>query len=174
MCCQRPWRILEHLLILHGNGLPKSIMTWWHGNAFNVMYYWPFMGIRTALHEVSVSSNLLCKSQIWQWNCRSLRSLSTLLQLYLHSRLNTSLQWVGQGQLQDESGNIKVFGLGTSYIRGVTVVRGFGLNLKMALTWKCNWENGKKKLYHFVPWSAGTRYTHGIIPLGTDADYIIK
>ena len=32
--------------------------------------------------------------------------LSALLQLHLHSRLNTRLQWTGQGQPQDETRNI--------------------------------------------------------------------
>ena len=32
--------------------------------------------------------------------------LSALLQLHLHSELNTGLQWTGQRQLQDETRNI--------------------------------------------------------------------
>ena len=45
--------------------------------------------------------------------------LSALLQLHLHSRLNTWLTWIGQ--LQDETRNIKVLGFGAPYIRGSTV-----------------------------------------------------
>ena len=48
--------------------------------------------------------------------------LSALLQLHLHSQLNTWLQWIKQRQLQDETRNIYVWGLGASYIRELTVV----------------------------------------------------
>ena len=48
--------------------------------------------------------------------------LSALLQLHLHSQLNTWLQWIGQRQLQDETRNIYVLGLGASYIRELTVL----------------------------------------------------
>ena len=44
-----------------------------------------------------------------------------LLQLNLHFRLNTWLQWIGQRQLQDETRNINVLGLGATYIKGSTV-----------------------------------------------------
>ena len=47
--------------------------------------------------------------------------LSALLQLYLHSQINIWLQWIGQRQLQDETRNICVLGLGASYIRELTV-----------------------------------------------------
>ena len=47
--------------------------------------------------------------------------LSALLQLHLHSQFNTWLQWIGQRQLQDETRNIYVLGLGASYIRELTV-----------------------------------------------------
>ena len=47
---------------------------------------------------------------------------SVLLQLHLHSQLNTWFQWIGQRQLQDRTGNIEVFGFGVTYIRGLTVV----------------------------------------------------
>ena len=36
--------------------------------------------------------------------------------------LNTWLQWIGQRQLQDETRNIYVLGLGASYIRELTVI----------------------------------------------------
>ena len=42
--------------------------------------------------------------------------------LYLHSQLNTWLQWIGQRQLQDETKILKVLGFGASYIRYFTVV----------------------------------------------------
>ena len=41
--------------------------------------------------------------------------------LHLHSQLNTWLQWIKQRQLQDETRNINVLGLGAPYIRGLTV-----------------------------------------------------
>ena len=44
--------------------------------------------------------------------------LSALLQLRFHHRL---LQWIGQRQLQDETRNIQVLGLGAAYIRGLTM-----------------------------------------------------
>ena len=45
--------------------------------------------------------------------------LSALLQLHLHSRLNTWLQWIGQRRLQDEMRII--LGIRASYIRDFTV-----------------------------------------------------
>ena len=48
--------------------------------------------------------------------------LSALLQLDLHSQLNTWLQWIGQRQLHDETINIYVWGLGATYIRELTVL----------------------------------------------------
>ena len=53
---------------------------------------------------------------MWLEHC-----LSALLQLHLHSQLNTWLQWIGQKQLQDKTRNIYVLGLGASYIRELTV-----------------------------------------------------
>ena len=47
--------------------------------------------------------------------------LSALSQLYLHSQLNTLLQWIGQRQLQYETGIMRFFGLDATYIRGFTV-----------------------------------------------------
>ena len=47
--------------------------------------------------------------------------LSALLQLHLHSRLNTWLQRVGRRRLQDEMRIISILGLGASYIREFTV-----------------------------------------------------
>ena len=49
-------------------------------------------------------------------------SLSALLQLHLHSQLNTWLQWIGQRPLHDETRNIYVLGLDVSYIRELTVI----------------------------------------------------
>ena len=48
--------------------------------------------------------------------------LSALLQLHLHSGLNTCLQWIGQRQLQDETRNISVLGFGAIYVRGLTAI----------------------------------------------------
>ena len=47
--------------------------------------------------------------------------MSALLQLHLHSRLNTWLQWIGQRQLQDETRNIQSLWFGASYIRDLMV-----------------------------------------------------
>ena len=47
--------------------------------------------------------------------------LLVLLQLHLHSRLNTCLQWIEQRHLQDETRNILILGFGASYIRCLTV-----------------------------------------------------
>ena len=47
--------------------------------------------------------------------------LSALLQLHLHSLLNTCFQWIEQRQRQDETRIIKVLGFGESYIRDFTV-----------------------------------------------------
>ena len=43
------------------------------------------------------------------------------VQLYLHSRLNAWLQWIGKIQLQDETRNIWVWGFGATYTRSLTV-----------------------------------------------------
>ena len=47
--------------------------------------------------------------------------LSALLQLHLHSRINTWFQWIGQRQLQDETNIILSLGFGATYIREFTV-----------------------------------------------------
>ena len=44
-----------------------------------------------------------------------------LLQLHLHSRLNTWLQWIGQRQLHDDKTNIAVLEFGATYIRDSNV-----------------------------------------------------
>ena len=44
-----------------------------------------------------------------------------LLQLHLHSWLNTQFQWIGQ-TLQDETRSIYVLGIGVTYMRGFTIV----------------------------------------------------
>ena len=49
--------------------------------------------------------------------------LSALLQLHLHSQLNTWVQWIGQQQLQDETTDIKVLGFGAAFIRDLTVCK---------------------------------------------------
>ena len=46
---------------------------------------------------------------------------AALLQLHLHSRLNTWFQWIEQRQLQDKTRNIQVLGFGATYIRVLTV-----------------------------------------------------
>ena len=47
--------------------------------------------------------------------------MSALLQLHLHFRLNTWLQWIEQRQLQDKIRNIQVVGSGATYTRSFTV-----------------------------------------------------
>ena len=49
--------------------------------------------------------------------------LSALLQLHLHSQLNTWFQWIEQRQLQDETRNIYVLGFGAPYIRELKVIQ---------------------------------------------------
>ena len=49
-------------------------------------------------------------------------SLPALLQLHLHSRLNTWLQYNTYRQLEDKMGNISVLWFGASYIRDLTVI----------------------------------------------------
>ena len=48
--------------------------------------------------------------------------IGALLQLHHHFRLNAWLQWIGQTQLQDETGNIYVLIICAIYIRGLTIV----------------------------------------------------
>ena len=48
--------------------------------------------------------------------------ISALLQLHLHSRLDTWLQWIGQRQLQDEARNMQVLEFSASYTRGLRFV----------------------------------------------------
>ena len=47
--------------------------------------------------------------------------LSALLQLHLHSGLNTWLQWIGQRELQNERRNIWVWGFRAPYVRDLMV-----------------------------------------------------
>ena len=61
--------------------------------------------------------NLLI-TQMW-----SEHRLSALLQLHLHFRLNTWLQWIGQRQLQRETTNIEVLRIAAPYIRDLTVYK---------------------------------------------------
>ena len=45
--------------------------------------------------------------------------LLVLIQLHLHARFNAWLQWIGQGQPQDQVRNIYVLGFGAPHIRGL-------------------------------------------------------
>ena len=45
--------------------------------------------------------------------------LSALIQLHLHARFNTWLQWSGQGQPQDQVRSIYVLGFGAPHTRGL-------------------------------------------------------
>ena len=44
------------------------------------------------------------------------------IQIYLHSRLNSWLQWNGQWQLEDETKNIYVLRFGAPYVKGLAVI----------------------------------------------------
>ena len=48
--------------------------------------------------------------------------MSALLQLHLHSRLNTWLRYIAPRQLQNETRNNKVLRFGVAYIRGLMVL----------------------------------------------------
>ena len=63
----------------------------------------------------------------------SLEGLSALLQLHIHSRLNTWLQLIGQRQLQDETKIIHVLEFGATYIRGLAV---YPLTRFVAQSWR--------------------------------------
>ena len=62
--------------------------------------------------------------------------LSVLLKLYLHSWLNTWLQWLVPRQLQDETRNISFLEFGTTYIRDLTVINSFATH-KTTLWHEC-------------------------------------
>ena len=71
-------------------------------------------------------SSARCQAIIWT-NDDSLKmehreKLSALLQLHLHSPLNTWLQHIAQTQLQVKTRDIYVVGFGASYIREFTVL----------------------------------------------------
>ena len=55
--------------------------------------------------------------------------LSALLQLHLHSLLNTWLQYIVQRQLQAETTNIWVLGFGVTYVRDFMVIIFFQTNI---------------------------------------------
>ena len=56
-----------------------------------------------------------------------------LLQLHLHSRPRTWLQWIGRRQLQDDTRIIYVLIIGVSYIRAFTVVKGVPTKSQMGV-----------------------------------------
>ena len=63
--------------------------------------------------------------------------LSALLQLHLHSQLHTWLQWIGQRQLQDETRNIYIWGIGAFYIRDLTVIQDYSCISRVARGYVC-------------------------------------
>ena len=73
--------------------------------------------------------------------------LSALLQLHLHSRLNTWLHWIGQRQLQDETRNIQVWGLCASYIWDFTVItlKWFIKKVIVTITSLLHWSDRTKR-----------------------------
>ena len=48
-------------------------------------------------------------------------AVHSYVELRLHSRLKTLIQWIGQTQMHDEPRNIYVLGFGASNIRGITL-----------------------------------------------------
>ena len=60
-------------------------------------------------------------------------TVKSLLQLHLHYQLIPWLQWIGQRQLQNEAGNIQVFGSGATYTRGLIVI--WTLNISSFQLW---------------------------------------
>ena len=71
--------------------------------------------------------------------------LSALLQLHLHSPLNTWFEYIAQRQLQAETGNSEALGFGASYIRDFTVAEpspgwcGVNMKLHPRRTMGCNY-----------------------------------
>ena len=63
-----------------------------------------------------------------------------LLQLHLHSQLNTWLQWIGQKQQQAETRNIYIWGMDASYIRYM-MVESFSYNVAPMHIWNPNVPN---------------------------------
>ena len=76
--------------------------------------YWRCFRWENLCNKIMINSHA-------QWNIRL--NLSALLQLHLHSRLNTWLQWIEQRQLQHEKRTISVLGFGVTYIRDFVVSR---------------------------------------------------
>ena len=80
----------------------------------------PWRRIVISVHVTDLT--LKTRSVTQKYEKMSSFDLSALLQLHLHSQLNTWLQWIGQRQLQDETRNTYVWRwLGASYIRELTV-----------------------------------------------------
>ena len=75
--------------------------------------------------SIHASPNLWYKAHLSRqyifWSLRCSWSLSALLQLHLHSPINTWLQWIGQRQLQDETRNVWALVFGATYTGGLTV-----------------------------------------------------
>ena len=110
-----------------------------HGCVPNDTSDWKLVHIGTANGLVQAGTRLDYLNQWWPSNHQTsnishtlignklvdhsnvVGALPALLQLHLHSRLKTWLQWIGQSQLQDETINIKVLGFGVTYTRGSMV-----------------------------------------------------
>ena len=73
-----------------------------HPNAFSVRCY----------HETSNISHSLVGKIFFDHSDELEHHLSALLQLHLHSRFNSWLQWFRERQLQDKTRNIKVYRFG--------------------------------------------------------------
>ena len=78
--------------------------------------------------------------------------MSAPLQLHLHSRLSTWLQWIGQRQLRDETRNIHVLGFGASCIRGLTIYY-LILPYLQPCAYRTTPTSRTRLLYEFIRWS---------------------
>ena len=84
-------------------------------------FIWYLLFLYINYRQVSNISRTLVGNKLLITQMELEHRLSALLQLHLHSQLNTFLQWIDQRQLQDETRNIYVWGLGVPYIRDLMV-----------------------------------------------------
>ena len=79
------------------------------------IYMWQRCHQTSNISHTSVGYKIVDHSDVDGSYCRQ------LLQLHLHSRLYTWLQYIAQWQLQDEMRNISVLGFDVPYIRDFTI-----------------------------------------------------
>ena len=111
----------------HANFLPiqkgfhsPSVPTYGVGHTWptvreNCVYQWHWNCVNFNAMLASFAKYVKLPVECWQ-------PLSALLQLHLHARLDTWLQWTGQIQLQGETIIISILGFGASYIRDFMAV----------------------------------------------------